>query len=92
MAATMIFKYVLKSDVHVADMPAGARILKAGIQNRSICVWALVSPDAPRVSRLLTVYGTGAPISSVDQFDYVDTVFVGPLVWHVFAEKELPYA
>ena len=64
------------------SMPRGAEIVKFGHQNDRFCVWAIVDPDAEHESRAFEVVGTGYEIDP--KLHYIDTVFVGVFVWHLF--------
>ena len=92
-----IWKFDLYSNLELQDdrgttafrkieMPFGAKILCAGIQNNGIYLWAEVVTDAPQVTRMFAIYGTGDAIETVNR-KYIGTVFLddnGPLVEHVF--------
>lgn len=53
----------------------------------TICVWAMVNPDAEKVPRQFLICGTGGPMPDrVGEF--IGTVFGGPFVWHVFDNGE----
>jgi hypothetical protein len=65
-------------------MPVDARVLHVGVQNELICLWALVSPDAPRFARRFRIVGTGWPLAKAGA--YLATVETGPHVWHVFED------
>lgn len=67
------------------EMPADARVLHVGAQGRTICLWAMVSPDAERITRKFRVVGTGWPIAKMGR--YIGTVHVDGYVWHVFAAE-----
>ncbi len=86
-------------DVSQVEMPEGAATISAGVQGGMIVVWALVDPDGPRVTRRFAVHGTGHPVLKevTETFtagiqghpvevlaSFINTVFMGPLVFHVF--------
>ena len=83
--ARTICKYQLHPDNRCLWVPEGARFLQAGEQNGDIVVWALVDTEAPSFSRNVAVYGTGHEVPK-DPGTYLNTVFVGPLVFHVFVD------
>lgn len=57
-----IWKYPLKvTDTQDVMMPEGADILTAQMQGVTLCLWALVNPDAPKQRREIEVLGTGNP-------------------------------
>lgn len=89
-----------EGDISEIGMPRGAVIISAGVQGeRDIMVWALVDSDALLVARRLVVHGTGHPVlKEVTEtftagiqgqpvevlFSFINTVFMGPLVFHIF--------
>ena len=88
-----IWKYILdRTDRAPVSMPKGAQVLSAGVQGDCdlVCIWALVDPEAERVGRRISVYGTGWPIAD-DPGVFVGTVSTadGALVWHVFDGGEV---
>ncbi len=82
-----IWKYEVKvDDIVTIRMPVNSRIIKIGVQNpRCICFWAIIFAQSSVVEKKFRIYGTDHPIESVPG-DYIDTVFDGPFVWHVFRE------
>jgi hypothetical protein len=80
-----IYKYPLDiTDVQYLEMPTGAKLLSAGYQGATLCLWAHVNPDAKAVLREVHICGTGHACHS-GSMNHIDTVIddVG-LVWHVF--------
>lgn len=89
-----VYKYVL-SQYPVEDgnyikvrMPYGAKFLTVQEQRNELCVWALVDPNEPEVTRIFEVIGTGWVFENADVTEYLGTVQKGPLVWHVFVDKK----
>ena len=80
-----IFKYVLKpTDLQTIKMHPGD-ILKVGTQCDTVCIWALVDPNAPTEERTFAVVGTGHECQyTKDQ--YLGTVGIDNdrLIFHVF--------
>jgi hypothetical protein len=77
-----IFKYPLCGEM---EMPIGATVRKVGEQSGTIMIWAEVDPcQRLKELRAFVVYGTGHSIEEADKLQYLDTVFMGPLVWHVY--------
>lgn len=72
------------AEVH---MQAGAEILSAGVDPATggIAVWAKVDPGEPRELRGFWLSFTGDPVPP--GVDFVDTVVVGALVWHVWVQR-----
>lgn len=82
-----IFKYSLTiTDEQTVEMPTGASVLSAQMQNGSLCLWAVVNESNPVKKYRVKIVGTG------NQFDnaafwfggYVSTVQDRNFVWHVF--------
>ena len=66
-------------------MPVDAEILCLQAQHDQLCLWALVSPDAPTQEVWFLVTGTGFELQD-ECLRYVGTAQVcgGAFVWHVF--------
>lgn len=97
-----IWKFELdlsNGNVSQIEMPADAATISAGVQGETFVVWALVDPDAPRVTRRFVIHGTGHPVLKevTETFtagiqdhpvevlaSFINTVFMGPMVFHVF--------
>lgn len=73
------------------EMPKGAKLLSVQGQYATVCIWALVDPDAEKVARCFRMYGTGHPMSH-PELPYVGTFQVhgGQLVFHLFDAGEEP--
>lgn len=87
-----IWKFTLSATS--VEMPAGARLLSAGVQDHDIVVWALVDPYAERVWRRIAVVPTGgAPPAESGGFlatVTMDHQVEGRLVFHLFDRGEEP--
>ena len=79
-----IWKFELKLD-QIVMMPVGSEIIKAGAQGESIFIWAIVNTEAKKEHRRFKVVPTGGAIFRSDLV-FLDTVFIGPYVFHVFEE------
>jgi hypothetical protein len=82
-----IYKYCLElKNLQAVQIPRGAKLLSVQIQRGNLCVWALVDPGMPTENRLISVHGTGHPLSDDDHGTFLGTVQMagGDLVWHVF--------
>lgn len=82
-----IWKFELPCDNNpiVVEMPKGAEVLSAGVQDDEIVIWALVSPGRELTQRKFAVFGTGHEVTEdVSAGGLVNTVFMGSLVFHVF--------
>jgi hypothetical protein len=80
-----IWKYTVSGAVTEVLMPADAQILSIQMQEARICMWALVDPERPKVSRTFRTRGTGWVIGSDETLGtHLGTVIDGPFVWHIF--------
>lgn len=85
-----IFKYPFEcSPYQDITMPEGGHILSLQTQRNTPCLWAMIDPEKPLVSRRLLTFGTGhevvAPEDSV-RLDFLGTYQVesGQFIFHVF--------
>ena len=70
------FRKILKLDMDPKDP-----------NTNKIYMWALVDPTETQYKNVhLRIIGTGHPVENdiMNFHEFVDTVFVGPFVWHVF--------
>ena len=84
-----IYKYPLQvTDTQEIEMPAGGMALSVQMQNGVPCLWAVVDTDAPKIKRIIHVYGTGHPMES-HVHRYISTFQMqgGALVFHAFEEQ-----
>jgi hypothetical protein len=80
-----IWKYpVLVTDTFTIHMPTGARILSVQVQDGGAMMWALVDPDAPKVTRTFRVAGTGHKVDAAGVFVGTFQMLNGRLVFHLF--------
>lgn len=83
-----VFKYQIEpNDYFELILPAGAEILDVAAQRDTVCLWALVDPDAPKQVRRFRWAGTGHPITeNPKQLIHVSTFQMrgGELVFHIF--------
>lgn len=72
-------------DEALISMPRGAEITHVGNQGHpdEVNVWAIVDPQAPRVSHRFSVRGTGHELTG-EEGEHLASFQSGPLVWHVF--------
>lgn len=81
-----IWKYPLTiSKLQEIDMPKGAEILTAQMQDDEPVLWALVDPDQEKERRFIEIYGTGHWLDG-DPRKYISTfqIMESGLVFHVF--------
>jgi hypothetical protein len=83
-----IYKYpISNTDKQTIQMPRGALILTAGMQENDIYLWAQVYDNNPMADRQIEIIGTGFPIEeneAIGYLSYINTVFDGAFVWHIF--------
>lgn len=101
--ALRIFKYPLKvRDEQVIEIPNGAKILTIQTQKRNVltkndlvqpldmpCVWAMVNEQAGMGKKKIVMFGTGHPIESSKNLEYIGSfqVLNGQQIYHAFEEK-----
>jgi len=80
-----IWKFPIKiTEVQRVEMPIGAEILSAQMQNGDLCLWALVSPASNKEMRIIEIHGTGNYIVPANRKFIGAAQMLGALVWHVF--------
>lgn len=79
-----IHKYTLGvTDTQVILMPINAEIVSIQNQNDTITLWAIVDTNTNIEQVTFSIYGTGHPITGMDE-RYIGTVQMdNGLVWHV---------
>lgn len=82
-----VYKYPVETK-HPMYLPEGAEILKVAYQGEQLTLWAKVDTSNIDMPISLKIVPTGGHIPSREKLDYIDTVFQGPFVWHVFKVKE----
>ena len=80
-----IYKYEILTDGKLM-LPNGAIVRKVAAKGESICLWAEVDPDRSTLERFFEVFGTGHEMPEGMGIDrvYIDTVLMGPFVFHVY--------
>ncbi len=85
-----IYKYPVQLDAVQSnasiDLPVGAHILSVAVQGqKTLCVWALVDPEAPKDTRRFRIIATG------ERFDPTGMTYIGTfhgvagwMVFHLF--------
>jgi hypothetical protein len=83
-----IWKYQLvTTDIQTVTMPEGADVLCVQTQDDVPCLWVLVDPKRPSVTRRFRTHGTGHPVdASVGRYVGTYQLLGGNLVFHVFEE------
>lgn len=81
-----VHKYPLQIGTKVSiELPHGAEILKCAMQGTTPMMWVQKPMAASSYAiRHFQVYGTGWVIDEHTDVRYIDTVFHGTFVWHVY--------
>lgn len=86
-----IWKFPLPvTDFQKIEMPKGAEVLSAQVQGVSLCLWAMVDPEAETELRGFWIIGTGHPIEhekNLGRFIGTTQMYNGSLIWHVFEHR-----
>lgn len=84
-----VYKYSLcnlgsPGEYHVT-VPKGAKLLRVGKQHGGLYLWAIVETNiTERETIKFLVAGTGQELHGWWNLTYIDTIFDGEYVWHVF--------
>lgn len=81
-----VYKYVLSLNEEAKiELPIGAIPLKVDVQHGSLCLWAMVDPNAKKEVRTFEVFGTGHNMPDFKR-RFINTFFVqsGMYVFHAF--------
>lgn len=74
----------IDDDIQTIAMPEGAEILKVGLQSDILTIWATVPIGMNQMrKRRFMICPTGGSTPEGES-KYLDTVFLGPYVWHIF--------
>jgi len=81
-----IWKYPLEfEDVQTIQMPIGAEILTAQIQDGKPCLWAVVDPEKENKPRFIQIFATGYPMPGISlDRKYIASIQIGRKTYHVF--------
>ena len=82
----VVWKYPIKiGGLTELNLPSGAQVLTANLQNEQPFLWALVDPNKPLTIRRFRLVATGEPLDANSVF-YVGTLFPegGRFVLHLF--------
>lgn len=78
-----------RDTVHIKGL---RRVLKVAVQHDKLTFWVSVDVEDERITPIpYLIAGTGHPISEIDgrHYQYVETVFQGPFVWHVLVQRDM---
>ncbi len=83
-------KKIYKYDLHerpgqLVKMPKNAKILKVDYQRYNLKLWAIVDTDNPITDYCVEIFGTGFNCNTEGK--YINTVFIGSFVWHIFVDE-----
>ncbi len=83
----VVWKYPLDADPgveQVREMPEGAKVLTAQVQDGHVTIWAQVDPSRPKENRRFVIVGTGQGFAGGMGMTWIATVQRVPYVWHVY--------
>jgi len=83
-----VYKYPITDIPMRVQIPDGAKILDAQMQEDIPTLWAEVETDNQRVVRTFFIVATGQPLPK-ECARYIATMQDGPLVWHVYEVSEV---
>lgn len=87
-----VWKYAIPlDDETILQVPQYATPLKAGVQNGIIYIWFRVETAMAKEDVRVIIRATGDSLPVYDRYSprvnkYVDTVFIGSLVFHIFVK------
>lgn len=83
-----IYKYKMKPNTTL-ELPRGAKVLTARVQDEEVFLWAKVNPDEKELeTRMFLGFGTGHDIDDELRLDFIDTVFFqNGMVFHIFEQQ-----
>lgn len=82
----IIYKFILDiADRQTIDLPENYQILSIQKQNDRMALWVLVDGLQEVHPVHFRIYGTGHEVKS--GLEYISTVQIDNLVWHVFKEN-----
>lgn len=87
-----IHKYKLEiKDRQRLELPKNARVLTIQMQNKDLCLWAIVDTSNEYTPRYFHIVGTGNEVP--ENVKYITTVQderfdLASYVWHIFEEFE----
>lgn len=99
----VIYKHVLEPGL--TELTLRGPILSVGTQGEDVVAWSLHDPEAPERDVWVAAVGTGMPVDDdapdgfnaggvdeccLDPKYFVQTVFLGLLVFHIFSAEGLP--
>ena len=87
-----IYKYTLKGkELETIYLPKNSKYLKAAMQGSCCCLWFLVplGEEVEQEKRTFRTVGTGwIRGEDLQKSTYLDTVFDGSFVWHIFEVEQ----
>lgn len=76
-----IWKFDISNE-SIVEIPKDFKIIHAGLQHGSACIWVECEPESEKKRVLIQKVGTGfiVPDDSVHIFTYLDGLYV----WHIY--------
>jgi hypothetical protein len=79
-----VWKFPVTPGPFEVEMPKGAQVLSVQVQGGEPFMWALVDDQAPKEKRSFNTVGTGHDSDEIQNWRFVGTFQLGPLVFHLF--------
>ncbi len=80
-----VYKYTLeRADQQTISLPAHGHLLKVAMQDGNICIWWQFTEGYGMQDFNFLIVGTGHAIPENMSVSYIDSVFDGPFVWHIY--------
>jgi len=85
---TSIYKYPFSiSNAFTLGLPRGAQILSVQVQDAQPVLWAMVDTEEVVQLREFRVFGTGQPMPDLPRVDFLATIQMDFLCWHIFVVR-----
>jgi len=83
-----IFKYELHHAENSFDIPCIHKVLKVGVQDGKVYLWAEIDDQSRMSKKSFEAVPTGGALPDFSFLKYAETVFLGPLVFHIYLGEE----
>ena len=87
---SLVSKYLFKLTDSYVELPQNAQLLRCGVRDPdTLFVYALIDETAPTIKRSIKFYTTGQTLGNSATSNYVDTVTIGPYIYHIFDHGQI---
>lgn len=82
----VVWKYAMAPAYmwRIVEIDEAGFAVKSSTSRNILQAWFVVNPDATPVKRHFLTVPTGGSVPA--DYTYIDTIFDGPLVWHIFED------